>query len=115
VQRIYLDALDARLNNSSPPPKIRALLRGELRSARADIVRALPAVTDRQSRLHLEDARDQIDEILDPRAMRDSVVAAAGGGSHHPRATAGQQLEVRLEQRSVPEGRRGRCWPDYTV
>ena len=29
VQRIYLDALDARLNNSGPPPEIRALLRGE--------------------------------------------------------------------------------------
>ena len=106
VQRIHIDALDARLNGPTPPPEIRAILRGELRAVRAEIVRALPAVTDRLSRLHLEDARDQIDEVLDPRAMR----ASAGGRrprrrcDHHRRRA---ELDVRLEQRSVPAQRRG--------
>jgi hypothetical protein len=115
VQRIYLDALDARLNNSGPPPEIRALLRGELRSARADIVRALPAVTDRQSRLHLEDARDQIDEILDPRAMRDSGGGGGGrGGIIILCAAPGSSWMYDWNNdpflKSVEV-----CWPDYTI
>ena len=99
VQRIYLDALDARLNSASPPPEVRSLLRGELRTLRADIVRTLPAVTDRLSRLHLEDARDQIDEVLDPRAMRDS---AGGGGGRGGLALAGGALGWRFDWNNDP-------------
>ena len=114
VQRIYLDALDARLNNAAPPPEIRALLRGELRSARADIIRALPAVTDRQSRLHLEDARDQIDEILDPRAMRDS-----GGGGGRGGITilgASPASSWKYDWNNDPFLKTAEiCWPDYTI
>jgi hypothetical protein len=115
VQRIYLDALDARLNNSGPPPEIRALLRGELRSARADIVRALPAVTDRQSRLHLEDARDQIDEILDPRAMR----ASGGGGGRGGNVIIignSPASSWKYDWNNDPFLKTAEiCWPDYTV
>jgi len=115
VQRMYLDALDARLNNSGPPPEIRALLRGELRSARADIVRALPAVTDRQSRLHLEDARDQIDEILDPRAMRASGGGGGRGGNviiigNSPASSWKYDWNNDPFLKDVET-----CWPDYTV
>jgi hypothetical protein len=115
VQRIYLDALDARLNNSGPPPEIRALLRGELRSARADIVRALPAVTDRQSRLHLEDARDQIDEILDPRAMRDSGGGGGGrGGIIILGAAPGSSWKYDWNNDPFLKAVEV-CWPDYTI
>jgi hypothetical protein len=114
VQRIYLDALDARLNNASPPPEIRALLRGELRSARADIVRALPAVTDRQSRLHLEDARDQIDEILDPRAMRDSGGGGGRGGTIILGASPASSWKY--DWNNDPFLKTAEiCWPDYTI
>jgi len=114
VQRVYLDALDARLNNSGPPPEIRALLRGELHSARADIVRALPAVTDRQSRLHLEDARDQIDEILDPRAMRDSGGGGGRGGIIILGASPASSWKY--DWNNDPFLKTAEvCWPDYTV
>jgi len=54
-------------------------------------VAALAPTTDRASRLHLEEARDRIDEILDPGAMRTRASAAGRGGA--------------------PDT----CWPDYLV
>jgi hypothetical protein len=113
VQRVYLDALDARLNNVSPPPEVRSLLRGELRSLRAEIARAVPAVTDRVSRLHLEDARDQIDEILDPRAMRDS---AGGGGRGGAIIILGGAPDWKFDWNNDPFLRDAEtCWPDYSI
>jgi hypothetical protein len=114
VQRVYLDGLDARLNNAAPPPEIRALLRGELRSVRADIVRTLPAVTDRQTRSHLEDSRDQIDEILDPRAMRDS---GGGGGGRGGNAIGNAPTSSwKYDWNNDPFLKATDvCWPDYTL
>ena len=114
MQRIYIDALDARLNGGgTPPPEARALLRGELRTVRAEINRALPAVTDRLSRLHLEDARDQIDEILDPRAMRDS---AGGGGRGGAVIILGANADWKFDWNNDPFLKNVEvCWPDYAV
>ncbi|MCC7009609.1 MAG: zinc-dependent metalloprotease [Acidobacteria bacterium] len=71
VQRAYLDTFDNRLNIGPPPvDEIRAMLRGELRALDAQIAAALPRVTDTASRRHLQDARDTIATVLDPRAMR---------------------------------------------
>jgi hypothetical protein len=42
-------------------------LRGELVSLRSDIRRALPRVTDRETKLHLEGAEHEIGEILEPK------------------------------------------------
>jgi hypothetical protein len=115
VQRIHLDALDARLNGPTPPPEIRSLLRGELRTVRSEIVRALPAVTDRVSRLHLEDARDQIDEILDPRAMRDS---GGGGGRGGGVIIIGDSPATswKYDWSNDPFLKTAEiCWPDYTI
>jgi hypothetical protein len=80
LHRSYLDTVDTRLNGNTPPSdEVRALLRGELRALDADIRRALQAVTDEVSRRHLLDARDQIAQTLDPRAMRTREPAPAGG------------------------------------
>jgi hypothetical protein len=117
TQRVYLDAIDNRLNGgASPDPAVRAMLRGELRALRAQLVSTIPAVTDRGSPLHLEDARDLIDEILDPRAMRarpqaggrgGGAGALPGDGSIAPRAfDFGDDPFLR-----IPET----CWPDYVV
>ncbi len=96
-----------------PPPEVRSLLRGELRAVRADIVRAMPAVTDRLSRLHLEDARDQIDEILDPRAMRDS---AGGGGGRGGIIIIGGAPSWKFDWNNDPFLKTAEiCWPDYSV
>ena len=45
---------------------IKAAFRSELRALDAAIQRALPRAADRITRAHLEDARDQIRDILDP-------------------------------------------------
>jgi hypothetical protein len=111
VHRLYLDAIDNRLNGGAEPaPDVRALLRGELRSLRAQLVAAIPAVTDRASRLHLEDSRDQINEILDPRAMRQPAVAGRGAvvilGANSSRFDFDNDPFMKN-----PEV----CWPDYTI
>jgi hypothetical protein len=80
---------------------------------RAEIVRALPAVTDRLSRLHLEDARDQIDEILDPRAMRAS---AGGGGRGGGVIIIGGGPGWTYDWNNDPFLRNAEeCWPDYAI
>ncbi len=85
LQRSYLAAVKAKLNPSTPiippgiPPQlaqqfgparatsdIKAAFRSELRALDASIQRALPRTSDRMTRAHLEDARDQIRDILEP-------------------------------------------------
>ncbi|MGH9256761.1 MAG: zinc-dependent metalloprotease, partial [Vicinamibacterales bacterium] len=117
VQIVYLDTVDNRLHGGpAPDPAVRALLRGELRTLRAQIVAATSAVTDRASRLHLEDARDRIDEMLDPRAMRPPAAAGGRGGAAAPAGDDGSTVGGRFDYDNdmlmmVPET----CWPDYVV
>ncbi len=116
TQRVYLDTIDNRLNGETAPDgAVRALLRGELRALHAQLVAAIPSVTDRSSRLHLEDARDVIDEILDPRAMRQRP-GAGGRGAGTPASDAGSLAGGRFDYTNdlfirTPDT----CWPDYTV
>jgi len=46
---------------------IRAAFRGELRAVDAELARALPKAGDAITRAHIQDARDQIKDILDPK------------------------------------------------
>jgi len=83
LQRSYLDNVDNRLNgNTEPNDEVRSLLKGELRALDGQLERALPAASDEVTKRHLQDSRDQIATILDPRAMRtrDAGAAAAGRG-----------------------------------
>ncbi len=115
THRIYLDTIDNRLNGGPPPPaEVRALLRGELRTLGAEIREAAPAVVDRVARLHLEDALDLIDEILDPRAMRSRPTpAAAGGRGFAPDQNAAIGSE-RFDYENDPFLRvPDVCWPIY--
>lgn len=85
LQRSYLAAVKAKITPSGPPvpaglppqlaqqfgparatSDIKAAFRSELRALDASIQRALPRATDRMTRAHLEDARDQIRDILEP-------------------------------------------------
>ena len=120
TQRVYLDTIDNRLNGGAEPSvEIRALLKGELRTLRGQLVAAIPASADRATRLHLEDSRDAIDEILDPRAMRTRTAAAAGGGGG-ARGFA-DSLRVldsssRFDYENDPFLQRPTsCWPDYVI
>ena len=83
LQRGYLERLEYLMTQEiTPPPPafraffgftpvdvsqsdIRALVRGELRTLRRDVSRALRGTQDHMTRLHLEDVVARIDEILD--------------------------------------------------
>jgi hypothetical protein len=68
LQRAYLDLMSTRINgNAAIADDQRPMYRGELRKISADAVIALPKTTDRATRLHLEDVRDQIARMLDPK------------------------------------------------
>ena len=113
TQRIYLETLDNRLNEGAEPQaEVRGLLRGELRTLRAQVIAAIPSVTDRASRLHLEDVRDQIDEILDPRAMRQRGGAGRGGVI----VLGLQEPDAKFDFANDPfQGPPDSCWPDYAI
>ena len=88
LQRAYLDIMDTKLNPPTPaaaapaggggraggpggpagtPSDARALIRGELKDLDAQIRAAIPKAANRMTRLHLEDMRNEIAKILDPK------------------------------------------------
>jgi hypothetical protein len=87
LQRAYLDIMDDKLNPPAAAPAAapagggggrgggaggtpsdsRALIRGELKDLDAQIRAAIPKAANRMTRLHLEDMRNEISKILDPK------------------------------------------------
>ena len=86
LQRSWLAAARGKINPVAPqlppglPPQfaaqfaparttsdIRAAFRGELRAVDAELARALPKAGDSITRAHIQDARDQIKDILEPK------------------------------------------------
>jgi hypothetical protein len=120
TQRVYLDTIDNRLNSGAEPSaEVRSLLKGELRSLRGQLVASIASTTDRATRLHLEDSRDSIDEILDPRAMRTRGGAVAGGGGARGFTDSVRVLDssARFDYENDPFLQRPTtiCWPDYVI
>jgi uncharacterized protein DUF4953 len=68
LQRAYLDVLNDKVNGrqASTSPS-RPLARSELRTLDAAVRAAIPKASDRSTRAHLQDVRDQIGRILDPK------------------------------------------------
>lgn len=84
LQRSYLQLLNAKLNPQAPAAILpladaeavprrtpqsgdeRPLYRAELRALGASISAALPKTVDRETKAHLEAAKDEIDRILEP-------------------------------------------------
>ena len=85
LQRSWITAARGKINPVAPqlppglPPQfaaqfaparatsdIKAAFRGELRAVDAELARALPKAGDAMTRAHIQDARDQIRDILDP-------------------------------------------------
>jgi hypothetical protein len=66
LQRAYLDAMSDKVN-SRVSSESRPLARGELRSLDVSVRAAIAKSADRTTRLHLQDVRDQIARILDPK------------------------------------------------
>lgn len=67
LQQSWLDAMNARLNQGAAPANLRWMFRGELKALDGEAQRALARTTVRDSRMYLEDVRDQIARILDPK------------------------------------------------
>jgi hypothetical protein len=102
TQRGYLEVMGEKLNGrAAPTDDTRGLVRSELRAVDAATRRALTKTTDRSTRAHLEDVRDQIAKILDPK------FAAPGGGQ----GGGGQGGPGVDEDQDVPDS----CWPDYAI
>jgi Met-zincin/Domain of unknown function (DUF5117)/Domain of unknown function (DUF5118) len=96
LQRGYLDLISTRLNGAQRAnDDQRPMFRGELRTIAADAAVALPRTRDRETRLHLEDLRDQIAKILDPKFQLVNPSPA--------------QAIIRQTSGDTD------CWPDYAI
>ncbi|MFC1543804.1 zinc-dependent metalloprotease [Gemmatimonadota bacterium] len=77
LQRAYLELFDERLNGETPTRNdFRPLIRGELQELDRAVRRLLDGnrAANRMTRLHLEDVRARIDDILNPGAQEDGLV-----------------------------------------
>jgi hypothetical protein len=110
LQRAYLDLLNDKLNppartaglgaalaSSSTSGDERPFYRAELRDLNTSIQGALAKAADRETKAHLEGARDQIAKILDPKF---ATPAPTG---------AGIAIRVTTEDSDLM------CWPDYVI
>jgi hypothetical protein len=115
LQRAYLDLVNSKVNGAAAalpaglpadfPIAIFAssgdekpFYRAELRSLNSTIAAALAKTTDRETKAHLEGARDQIAKILDPK------FAATPGTGPAAIRTGIDGLDPL-----------GTCWPDYII
>jgi hypothetical protein len=121
LQRAYLDLINNKLNGASPsasnlPAGFAAgflassgdekpFYRAELKTLNSSIAAALIKTSDKQTRAHLEAARDQIARILDPR-----FAPPSGAGANANRAFAEQ-----VDPFFTPADQLGTCWPDYAI
>jgi hypothetical protein len=68
LQRAYLDVMNDKINGrQASASESRSLARNELRTLDGSVRTALVRTTDRSTRAHLQDVRDQIGRILDPK------------------------------------------------
>lgn len=102
LQNSYIDLLSNKLNGRpAVTDDYRALIKAELRDLSAAIATAMPRATDRQTRAHLADARDQIAKALDPKFA--APVQAT------PQSPFGFDDEVKSDFDFRD------CWPDYAI
>jgi hypothetical protein len=105
LQRAYLELMNDKLNGrAAVNDDQRPFIRGELRALNADVAKAMVRATDRATRMHLEDVKDQIAKILDPKFT--------------PPAPAASPLSfiLGLDGHGGEEGPGELfCWPDYSV
>ncbi len=65
LQRSYISRAEINLGYDTLSGETRSLLRGNLRSIHGDVESAIDRADDSNTRYHLEDLRDKIDDILD--------------------------------------------------
>jgi hypothetical protein len=108
LQTSYLEVLGDKINGRVPVTgDIRAFVRGELATLKGSIAAALPKTSDRATRLHLQDAQDQIAKILDPKFEKGGtaplVIVPATGLEFDGEATESGWFNPEI------------CFPDYAI
>jgi hypothetical protein len=104
LQRAYIETLAYRINGrQAAADDARAFFRGELKTLDNDLRIATPRTSDRETRLHIDDARTMIARALDPTAQPTAAPAAVPARP----GTLADPFDVTL----APDT----CWPDYTI
>ena len=109
LQNSYIDLLSNKLNvRPSVTDDYRALIKAELRDLSNAIGAASARATDRQTRAHLADARDQIAKALDPRFAPPAAPATftfpfGFDDESHSSSTSFENFDS------------SSCWPDYAI
>jgi hypothetical protein len=113
LQRAYVDLLAEKLNGrGAVTDEQRPFIRGELRSLNQMIARALARATDRPTRLHLEDAKDQIAKALDPKFAPPAPTTPTA----NPFGRGVDEFSEWLESLDPSDPNTPLvCWPDYSV
>ncbi|HEY9501174.1 MAG TPA: hypothetical protein VIR01_06025, partial [Pyrinomonadaceae bacterium] len=108
LQNSYLDLLSAKLNGRpAVTDDYRALIRAELRDLNTAITTAQARATDRQTRAHLADAKDQIAKALDPKFSPPAPAT--------PTSPFGFDDELKFNVSSFEDFNEADCWPDYAI
>ena len=108
LQNSYLDLLSAKLNGRpAVTDDYRALIRAELRDLNTAITTAQARATDRQTRAHLADAKDQIAKALDPKFSPPAPTT--------PTSPFGFDDELKFNVSSFEDFNEADCWPDYAI
>jgi hypothetical protein len=111
LQRIYLSIMSEKLSSRRPVSSDeRAFVRGELRVLDSALDDAMNRAGSRTSRFHLEDARDQIARMLDPRYTAGSTNGTASGIALTS-LTATSDIIADPSDPLTPF----LCWPDYAI
>jgi len=88
----------------------RALIKAELRDLNSAIGAAMARATDRQTRAHLADARDQIAKALDPK-----FAPPAGPATVAFPFGLDDAIQFNSDPSSIENFSWTDCWPDYAV
>jgi hypothetical protein len=113
LQRAYLDQVNSKVNGTPTAAAAlagrsgdeRPFYREELRSLNGAITLAISKTTDRETRAHLEDSRNQIAKILDPK------FAPPSGNAGAATRTGVDGIDPLW---GLPDPL-GVCWPDYVI
>jgi hypothetical protein len=102
LQRSYIDLMAGKINSRTPvTDEVRALVRAELQTLSQEIGAALAKASDRATRAHLADSRDQIAKALDPKIAPQAPTGTGGPGGFPGMDDDG----------AIPLT----CWPDYAI
>jgi len=100
LQRSFLDVANTKINGAALAASgdEKPFYRAELRALSSQIAAALAKTSDRETKAHLEGARDQIAHILDPKFNQTN-------------AAPGAAIRVAFDGFDPAAG----CWPDYVI